>query len=216
MNNNSGKQVMLSVLGIAVLVVAVVGVSFAFFTYSRTGTQNNLISSGKLSFAFEDGAAGDTIKLENHFPISTAQGLALSGTNEVCRFKITGYITSGSITYDIFAVPGDAPEGKTETLKDSEVFVNIKRTDTAEGNAFTSATGDTAAKAISKLDGATGMKKLGTGTLTANAEITSTFEVRMWVDSSVVKIGAATTDTYTTDAYGKLYYAMKILVKANA
>lgn len=215
MNNNSGKQVMLSVLGIAVLVVAVVGVSFAFFTYSRTGEQNNLITSGDLSFAFADGTS--TIKLENHFPITTAQGLALTGDGNVCDFTVTGNISGGSITYDIYAVPGDAPEGKTKALKDSEVFVNIKRTGTApEGMTFTSATGDTAAKAISKLDGATGMKKLGTGTITSVSKVTSTFQVRMWVDSSVVTIGAAASDTYTTTAYGELYYAMKILVKANA
>lgn len=215
MNNNSGKQVMLSVLGIAVLVVAVVGVSFAFFTYSRTGTQNNVISSGDLRFAFEDGT--DTIKLENHFPMATSQGIAMSGKNEVCRFRVTGYITKGSITYDIFAVPGDAPEGKTKTLKDSEVFVNIKPSSALPtGMTFTSATGEKTAKAISALDGATGMKKLGTGTITAESSVTSVFEVRMWVDSSVVTIGAAKSDTYTTDAYGELYYAMKILVKANA
>ncbi len=218
MNNNSGKQVMLSVLGIAVLVVAVVGVSFAFFTYSRTGTQNNVISSGNLSFAFAD---GNFINLENHFPISTEQGLKLTGEGNVCDFTITGYITNGSITYDIFAVPGDKPEGKETSLRDSEVFVNIKRTGTAPtGMTFTSATltdkGEDTGKAISTLAGETGMKKLGTGTVTATSAVTSTFEVRMWVDSSVVKIGAAKTDTYTTDAYGNLYYAMKILVKANA
>ena len=37
MNGNSSKQVLLSVLGIAILVVAVVGVSFAFFSYTKTG-----------------------------------------------------------------------------------------------------------------------------------------------------------------------------------
>ena len=212
MNNNSGKQVMLSVLGIAVLVVAVVGVSFAFFTYSRTGTQNNVISSGNLSFAFAD---VDSISLENHFPITTEQGKNLKGKGNVCDFTITGYITSGSIKYEIYAVPGTAPEGRTTALKDSEVFVNIKPSeDLPEGITFTSATGNDDAKAISALDGATGMKKLGTGTVTANSSVSAAFQVRMWVDSSVVTIGE--TGTYTADAYSKLYYAMKILVKANA
>ena len=36
-NNNSSKQILLSVLGVAILVVAVVGISFAAFSYSKTG-----------------------------------------------------------------------------------------------------------------------------------------------------------------------------------
>ena len=40
--SNSSKQVLLSVIGVAILVVAVVGVSFAFFNYTRTGQQNTV------------------------------------------------------------------------------------------------------------------------------------------------------------------------------
>ena len=35
MKENNSKQVLLSVLGVAILVVAVVGVSFAAFSYSK-------------------------------------------------------------------------------------------------------------------------------------------------------------------------------------
>ena len=38
---NNSKQTVLSIVGIAILVIAVVGVSFAFFTYSKNGTTNN-------------------------------------------------------------------------------------------------------------------------------------------------------------------------------
>ena len=37
MKDNNSKQVLLSVLGVAILVVAVVGVSFAAFSYSQAG-----------------------------------------------------------------------------------------------------------------------------------------------------------------------------------
>ena len=63
MENNNSKQVLFAIIGIAVLVVAVVGVSFAFFTYSRTGKTNNVITTGKLVFNFggddEDQGAGE-------------------------------------------------------------------------------------------------------------------------------------------------------------
>lgn len=72
MNGNSSKQVLLSVLGIAVLVVAVVGVSFAFFTYSKAGTKNNTLTTGSIFFNFTEGQA---ITLTNQFPISDSKVL---------------------------------------------------------------------------------------------------------------------------------------------
>ena len=47
---NNSKQTVLSIVGIAILVIAVVGVSFAFFTYSRQGERNNLITTGSIAF----------------------------------------------------------------------------------------------------------------------------------------------------------------------
>ena len=57
MENNS-KQAVLSIVGIAVLVIAVVGVSFAFFTYSKTGTTNNVITAGSIVFEFTEAQNG--------------------------------------------------------------------------------------------------------------------------------------------------------------
>ena len=54
MNNNSSKQILLSVIGVAILVIAVVGVSFAFFSYSKTGETNNVITTGSISFAYNE------------------------------------------------------------------------------------------------------------------------------------------------------------------
>ena len=211
MNNNSSKQILLSVIGVAILVVAVVGVSFAFFTYTRTGEQNNLITTGSLVFTFADGS--NTINLTNHFPISTADGIALTGKNNICTFSVTGKTTAGSsIGYEVFAVPGSAEAEKTR-FKDTEVFVNIQ-SEVPEGMSFTPATGAAEGKAIDALTGATGKKSLGTGTVTATDSATTNFTVRMWVDSSKVTVGE--TGTYTTEAYGNLYYSMKILVEANA
>ena len=47
-NSNSSKQILLSVIGVAILVVAVVGVSFAFFSYTKTGSQTNTIQTGQI------------------------------------------------------------------------------------------------------------------------------------------------------------------------
>ena len=57
MENNS-KQAVLSIVGIAVLVIAVVGVSFAFFTYSKEGTTNNVITTGSIAFEITETSNG--------------------------------------------------------------------------------------------------------------------------------------------------------------
>ena len=229
MEGNQGKRAVLAFVGIAVLVIAVVGVSFAFFTYSRTGSGNNIITAGKITFNFAD---GNYIKLLNHFPISTSQGVALTGTNNTCAFTVTGNTTSGStINFAVWAVPGDTPanvadidaEQYTTRFADSEVFVNIQAA-TASGANFTPAMTASQGVAISTLASTasnagtppTNGKLLGTGTITGSgANVTQNFTVRMWVDSSVVYVDDVTaTHHYTAEAYSHLYYTMKIAVTA--
>ena len=223
MNNNRSKQLLASIIGVAILVVAVAGVSFAFFTYSRTGSQNNIITTGKITFVFQD---GDFINLTNHFPISTSAGEALTGSNNVCTFTITGNTTSGStINYAVWAVPGDSAStlslgaDYTTRFQDSEVFVNITSVAGTGTTAFTpAATGPISGLATTASNVGTvptGGKLLGTGTVTGSgANATRNFTVKMWVDSSVVTVGDAQTDTYTSGEYGHLYYTMKIVVTA--
>ena len=67
-NSNSSKQVLLSVIGIAIVIVTIVGVAFAFFNYTRTGSSNT-IRVGRISFVTRQ---LDTINLTNVFPIDKA------------------------------------------------------------------------------------------------------------------------------------------------
>ena len=75
MKDNNSKQVLLSVLGVAILVVAVVGVSFAAFSYSKVGSEN-VITLGTLELTLHE---GNTINLEDTYPLTDSEGLALSG-----------------------------------------------------------------------------------------------------------------------------------------
>ena len=119
MNENSSKQVLLSVLGIAVLVVAVVGVSFAFFNYTKEGERNNTLTTGSIVFNFSEGQA---INLTNQFPIDNTAGMALSKeASGALEFSVKGYDGSGTgISYTITAIEGNADATKTR-FKDSEI-----------------------------------------------------------------------------------------------
>ena len=43
------NKVLLSVIGIAILLISVVGITYSFFNYTRTGTANT-IKTGNISF----------------------------------------------------------------------------------------------------------------------------------------------------------------------
>ena len=118
MENNS-KQAVLSIVGIAVLVIAVVGVSFAFFTYSKAGTKNNTLTTGSIFFNFTEGNA---INLTNEFPRSDTSGKALSADNNAAlTFHVLGYDgSSKGIAYTVLALPADTMTGNTR-FKDSEI-----------------------------------------------------------------------------------------------
>ena len=222
MNGNSSKQVLLSVLGIAVLVIAVVGVSFAFFSYSRNGTTNNTLSTGSVIFQFTEGTA---IKLSNQFPIPDSQGASLtssvSGDNPTLTFHAIGYDGSTKgITYTITAYEGTAVEGKTARLNDSGIKLYLDATG-ATGNLtnhYSTSTGTAVG-----IDGslASGVE-LGTGRITATSSATQqddTYVLHMWISDSVVSINESETagdgdNVYTAAEFANLYYSLRLKMDA--
>ena len=91
--SNQSKKVLLSVIGVAILVVAVVGVSFAFFSYTRTGDANT-IRTGTIVFNSTESSLGIT----NAFPIETS--IATNATQTIAGQVVVSDISvSGSTTY---------------------------------------------------------------------------------------------------------------------
>lgn len=112
MENNNGKGIFYGVIGVATLVVAIIGATFAYFT--ATATNDNTIAGNaattRLQLAVEKlstDATGGLIPLDQEDPAGTAQlQQALSATqqcvddngNTVCQvYKIT-VTNSGSST----------------------------------------------------------------------------------------------------------------------
>ena len=81
----SSKKILLSTIGIAVLIVIVTGVTFAFFNYTRTGASNN-IKVGRISFVSKD---EETITLNNLFPIDPENTTDMNDSTKVGTYQIT-------------------------------------------------------------------------------------------------------------------------------
>lgn len=210
MENNS-KQAILSIVGIAVLVIAVVGVSFAFFTYSKQGTTNNVITTGSIAFEFTETTNGLT--LTNQFPQTAEEGK----TNDTFDFKVTGNIptTMSPIAYTVYAVPGDAVADKTR-MKNSEIDFYLTTTGGTVETAYA-----TGAPVTDAIDGA-GLK-IASGTIPASGSaVEHSYSMTMWVNDTVTISDTDTTKTYRASAtgtgdravYSDLFYSFKVRVDA--
>ena len=115
----------MSVLAVTILVVAVVGVSFAFFTYSKQGEKENVINTGTLVFSYNETTNG--IQLTNALPLKdTDVDKELTEDTEYFDFTVTATI-SGDITinYDIVALETTDPDDD-KTLESKYVKVMLK------------------------------------------------------------------------------------------
>lgn len=99
MEDNNKKTLILSIIGILVLVIAVVGVSFAMYSFTGTGTKENVITTGTVSMSFSEGSNNFT--LQNKYPMSDAKGIA-QGDNRA-SFGVTATWGSSPLTinYDL-------------------------------------------------------------------------------------------------------------------
>jgi hypothetical protein len=200
---NVSKQLIAALLGVGLLILSVIGASFAFFTYSKSGTKDNVITAGSISFAYSEGATG--ITLTNAFPMSDASGLA----TDPYQFTVSGYRSgAAAVSYTITAVAGDAVSGKSRAAN-SMIKINL----TGSGSNGTLVSYPTAPVSSLPLS-------LGTGTITSASSTTHTYSLRMWVSDAVV---ISDTDTsipgktvYTTTAFSNLYYSIKINVSATS
>ena len=96
---NNKKTLILSILGVLVLVIAVVGVSFAMYSFSATGTTENVIQTGSVSVSYEDESV---ITLTNQYPMTNDLGKAQTGEGSVLTFNVKADIAGTiNIKYDL-------------------------------------------------------------------------------------------------------------------
>ena len=208
-NNNNSKQVLLSVLGVAILVVAVVGVSFAAFSYSRTGEEVNTITTGTITMNYTDDSNG--INLTNAMPMSDGDGKKLTGENNVFDFTVSATISGSGTTnidYAIIAAPEDG-----NTLNDNDIKVWLTDTsDVGQGNTASNPVVLNTLPASSTTSATTGspdssddyVLKSGTFSGTGGSD---SYRLRMWVDynapSMAGDVASQLTYQLRVNVYGK-------------
>lgn len=103
------NQILMSVLGVFALVIVTVGVSYAFFSYSRVGETTNTITSGDIQFSYVE---GDTATLINAFPVSDQIGAA--DETGAYTFTVSGYQTGeAELKYNVTLMSANDNENIT-------------------------------------------------------------------------------------------------------
>ncbi len=128
---NNKKTLILSILGVLILIIAVVGVSYAMYTFSASGTKENVISTGvvvinfdnsDLNFDGEEGAdATGQLTLTNQYPMTDDAGMGQEDPNNILGFTVSAKLSGNiKIVYDLGIDEGFTP-GDTLT----EEFIKV-------------------------------------------------------------------------------------------
>lgn len=174
-SSKQSKQVLLSVIGVAILVVAVVGVSFAFFNYTRTG-EANTVKTGHIEFNSEN----TLIELENVFPIATSAVATDSTNTATATVRITGNTNyTNGIDYVVTAEEVSTNIGTT----DGKLPISIKVTQTGlDGATLTSYEGD----AVNNFHSGS---ELAHGNIPGNSTaVNGTITIKAYIDRNKVAI----------------------------
>lgn len=99
MIRDDSKQILLSVFGIALLIVAVVGISYAIFIFSSNSRVDNTVRSGGITFQYLEGDS--VIDITDALPVSDVVGMKQT---KLFDFKISSSVRGNTtVFYEIRA-----------------------------------------------------------------------------------------------------------------
>lgn len=167
------KEMYISILAILILLIAVFGISYAVWQQAFSGTRDNSVSTGYISFSYTESNT-NVISIENAVPTSDDSGKKLVGNKNMFDFSISArYAGVPSIHYEIYTEP------LVQSLDERYVKVYL----TSQNNIPLSGY-DVKVPTYDNLDRASvgNGKKLYEGNLTESSRVEK-FRLRIWVSS---------------------------------
>lgn len=212
---------MLLILALFLLVAVTAGVSYAFFNYTRLGTTENTISTGTITFLYDEkAAAGNGIAITDALPMTDANGKIITGTNNVFDFRVLATTTgNANIPYEITARRKDDSDAIDSNVKlylvetsggsETEAPLTMNGTDVktyADLTQTTTTVGDGIVE-----------KTIYKGTIPANStDYEKNFRLRMWISEDTDY--SPTTDEEGNDNYpmNNKKFTVSVNIYANA
>lgn len=147
---------------VVILLVLVIGISYAAFSYAGAGQKTNVVTLGSLKLTLSEGG---TVSLEDSYPLSDSQGLALNGYS--FTLQNTGTANADYTIY-LDTVTVSSPDVK---LSDSYLKYSLTKNGSASSAAY--------------------LNTLGTGTSrvldqgTINSGARNTYILKLWTTADI-------------------------------
>ena len=198
---NNKKQLLLSIGLVLILVLMIVGISYAAFKFTGTGKKENTITTGAITMKYTEST--NTISMNNALPTTDATGKVRLTEGEYFDFTLSGTIKgSENINWEIAA-----EDVTTGTKKIDGKYIKLYLTSLDENNNETEVmkpTVYTTEKAENTYTGRpTNMMSLAKGT--TSTSFSTKYRLRMYVDESYNPQGDGGNLAFSIkiNAYGK-------------
>ena len=211
---NNKKQLLLSIGLVLILVLMIVGISYAAFKFVGLGKKENTITTGAITMEYEEST--NTISMTGALPTTDATGKVRLTAGEYFDFTIKSNIQgNANINWEIAAEDITASSAKKMDGKNIKLYLTKLNGDKEEEvmapkvyNATTSAN--------TKTGRPSGVMSLATGTMSASE--TTNYRLRMYVDEDYNPQGDGGGLSFSVkiNAYGKTGKKMPIGSKMKA
>lgn len=161
MDKNNKKSKMMLIILLVALIIIIIALSYAAFRFSKTGSEN-VITLGTLELTLNE---GNTISLEDTYPLTDSEGLALSGYD--FTLENTG---TADVDYVIY-LDNVAIESPDVKLDDKYLKYSFDKNDTVGTAEFLESLGED------------GSRILDQGTLDSNEE--NSYVLRVWPTTEI-------------------------------
>ena len=182
-NNKKKRQLLVAVLLVLGLVSITMGVTFAFFNYTRTGT-GNVLAVGRINF---NTSQGTSFNLSNVFPVKSTE---LENNSNVGSVTLT---VTGDTTYDDGIEYLISADSVVNTVNSKKVPIGIRVTannlGTSDNNYFGNRGGNTSIYKILAEDTINSDDRLVVGYITKGASgINGSVTVKAFIDADKIAI----------------------------
>ena len=197
------KKILLGVL-VGILLVGVVGVTYAIFSYSQVGDNQQLIT-GDIYMHYKE---SNELTISNALPSNTYD------LTKYFEFTIDGKNTNTKydIYYDINLLRGAVPDGKTETNRIQDKFIKFRLTEFVE-NETTHEMEETEIFTNKSYSDLSSSKRVHVDTISKNTreKVTHTYRLYMWISNEVVIGNTENPDKdYDITTWNNLFASIKV------
>ena len=173
------KEFILTIVSVIILIIAVVGISYAAFSYSKTGNKVNSITTGSISMSYEE--KDNIIEITDALPTTDATGKTRTQTGEYFDFTITTTLTEGTnLNWEIAAE--DVPVSEKQFLGSNVKFYLTKLVGDSEEEVMAPKVYTEEASANDATGRPANMMSLATGTTSTSESVN--YRLRLYVDEN--------------------------------